>query len=92
MNWELAYQIVIGLGLILVGAWSFDARRLRIRILRLMQMQDGPPTEEIELPPVHWHDELDAGSELRLDGVRLEDLGPGKPMPQVPKRAYRNSW
>jgi hypothetical protein len=77
MNWELAYQIVIGLGLILVGAWSFDARRLRIRILRLMQMQDGPPTEELELPPT-----------MKI-APRLEEFGPGKPVPRV---KYRNSW
>jgi hypothetical protein len=90
MDWELAYQIVLGLGLILVGAWSFDARRLRTRILRLMQMQDGPPTEEIELPPT-----------MKIS-PRLEEFGPGKPLPdqgfydllgeQRRAKGYRNSW
>jgi hypothetical protein len=74
MNWELAYQIVIGLGLILAGAWSFDARRLAHKACRLLVYREQP-TEEIELP--------------EFEHVRLEDFGPGKPVPRV---KYRNSW
>jgi hypothetical protein len=92
MDWQLAFNIVIGLGLILVGAWSFDARRLRTRILRLMQMQDGPPTEEIELPrriDVDYPalDDFESGSVRGY--LNPEDFGPGKPVPRV---KYRNSW
>jgi hypothetical protein len=96
MDWELAYQIVLGLGLILVGAWSFDARRLRIRILRLMQMQDGPPTEEIILPtsfPIFEPPEdLPTKDEIlarnAFHELVVEDLGPGKPLPSTPPPGF----
>lgn len=73
MNWWLAYQIATGLGLILALAWAYDARRLWAKASRLFEMRDGPPTEEIELPPT-----------MRI-APRLEEFGPGKPVPRWDK-------
>jgi hypothetical protein len=51
MNWWLAYNIALVLLVIVALAWAYDGRRLIIRAMRLLEMRDGPPTEEIELPP-----------------------------------------
>jgi hypothetical protein len=52
MNWWLAFNIALVLLVILALAWAYDARRLFARSMRLLEMRDGPPTEEIELPPL----------------------------------------
>jgi hypothetical protein len=52
MNWWLAYNIALLLLVIVALAWSYDARRFVVRAMRLLEMRDGPPTEEIELPPL----------------------------------------
>lgn len=70
IDWWLAYNIAIGLGLLIVGGWAFDTRRTMARILRLARLNSYDlPTEEIELPPT-----------MRV-GPRLEEFGPGKPVP-----------
>lgn len=72
MNWWLAYNIAIGLGLLIALAWAYDARRMWKRVVRMARLHSYDlPTEEIELPPT-----------MRV-GPRLEEFGPGKPMPPV---------
>jgi hypothetical protein len=91
MNWCLAYNVAVTLGLIVALAWAFDARRLVAKSMRLLEMRDGPPTEEIQLPPT-----MEIGPkipEVNLSWWPMEDLGPGKPLPAVtPKRSFRNRW
>jgi hypothetical protein len=70
VNWSLAYDIALAIALVVTFAWAFDARRLMLRALRLVEMRDGPPTEEMQLPPT-----------MRI-GPRAEDFGPGKPVPR----------
>jgi hypothetical protein len=68
MDLWLAYQIALGVGLAIALAWAFDAHRYGRKAYRLVSHREMP-TEEIELPPT-----------MRI-GPRLEDLGPGKPLP-----------
>ena len=70
MNWWLAYNIAIGVGLLFTLAWAFDAHRYGRKAYRLVSYREQP-TEEIPLPAT-----------MRI-GPRLEDFGPGKPMPPV---------
>ena len=68
MNWWLAYNIAVGVGLFIALAWAFDARRYGRKAYRLLSWREQP-TEEI--PPLPT---------MRI-GPRLEDFGPGKPVP-----------
>jgi hypothetical protein len=88
MDWQLAFNIVIGLGLILVGAWSFDARRLAHKACRLLVYREQP-TEEIELPAWTGAGGPEDFTSARSATLNFEDFGPGKPVPKV---KYRNSW
>jgi hypothetical protein len=55
MDFWLAYQIALGVGLVIVGAWAFDTKRTMDRILKLARLRHSdlydPPTEEIPTTP-----------------------------------------
>lgn len=80
MNLWLAYNIALGVGLVIVGAWAYNAHRHVEKGYR--GSYEDPPTEEIPCPAT-----------MRI-GPRLEEFGPGKPVPFVDENriAKRGYW
>lgn len=67
MNLSLAFDILVILGITLALAWSYSAHKLAEKGYK--GRYEDPPTEEIPCPAT-----------MKI-GPRLEEFGPGKPLP-----------
>lgn len=72
MNWWLAYNIALGVGLVIALAWAYEARKYAGKACRLV-LRHEQPTEEI--PLLRAGTTMKVGQAYRVES-KLEDFWP----------------